>query len=90
MVLILSRKHIQNGQSSETPAPQAGANGVSQTWTNGSGNVVINPSEINNPNSRRWSGSHSSSDPESGHVPHAICKLYRENTQTKLTIKTKI
>jgi len=76
-MLIWSRKHLQNGQATEAPAPAPQGPIVAQTWTNGSGGVVVNPFDLNNSNSRRWSGSQVSNDPapDSGHVPHAICKF---------------
>jgi hypothetical protein len=72
LVLTPSRKHLNGEPSTATPTPQPATNGSTQAWTNG----IVNPSDIVNQDSRRWSGSQMSSDPgETGHAPHAICKL---------------
>jgi hypothetical protein len=75
------RKHL-NGQSS-TPVPATqpsnqNQNTAAQAWRNG----IVNPSDIVNPEARRWSGSTAMSNDLTGedfstsHVPHPICKFY--------------
>jgi hypothetical protein len=60
-----------------TPAPAPTTSVArTQSWGNG----IVNPSEINDPDARRWSGSsHMSHDGDdfnhTSHVPHPICKL---------------
>jgi hypothetical protein len=73
--LIGNRKH-PNGQTA-TPAPAPHPNtGAPRTWGNG----IVNPSDIANPQDRRWSGSTAMSNDLGGdeftpsHVPHPICK----------------
>lgn len=67
-MLITSRKTL-NAQPAE---PQSNANVITQAWRNG----LVNPSDIVNPDARRWSGSAMSNDGDEfpSHVPHAICK----------------
>ncbi|KAE8443383.1 hypothetical protein EG329_001942 [Mollisiaceae sp. DMI_Dod_QoI] len=63
------RKKNLNGQPAASD-PQPNANGITQAWRNG----LVNPSDIVNPDARRWSGSAVSNEGEdySSHVPHAI------------------
>jgi hypothetical protein len=75
----MCRKHL-NGQSA-TPAPtQAPAMNGAQAWKNG----LVNPTDIVNPEARRWSGSTAMSNDIGAndfsavpqHVPHSICKQW--------------
>lgn len=68
------KKHLQNGTANGAPAPQPAANGNPQAWTTG----VVNLSDIQNPDARRWSNSQMSIGTEPGHVPHPI---YRNASQ---------
>ena len=77
---MLSRKHLSSGQpSNTTPAPaQAPAMNGAQAWRNG----LVNPTDIANSETRRWSGSTTMSNDigstdfnTSAHVPHSICKF---------------
>lgn len=72
------KKHLNGAPTNPTPAPAPApaptniANST-QAWGNG----IVDPSEISNPDARRWSGSsHMSQDGEdftsSSHVPHPI------------------
>ncbi|KAF8855742.1 hypothetical protein BDZ45DRAFT_727931 [Acephala macrosclerotiorum] len=63
------RKKNLNGQSVASE-PQPNTNGITQAWRNG----LVNPSDISNPEARRWSGSVVSNEGEdyTSHVPHAI------------------
>jgi hypothetical protein len=84
-----NRKHLNGAQQNATPAPaQAQPMNGAQAWRNG----LVNPTDIVNPEARRWSGSTAMSNDISGadfsnaqqaHVPHSICEfspnfLYRE------------
>ncbi|KAH8682908.1 fungal-specific transcription factor domain-containing protein [Tricladium varicosporioides] len=65
------KKHLSTGQPLPgAPVPQTTANGATQAWRNG----LVNPSDISNPEARRWSGSTAMSNDlaEMGHVPHQI------------------
>ncbi len=73
-----NRKHLNGENTTGAPAPLPN-NGASRTWGNG----IVNPSDITNPEARRWSGSTAMSNDLGGdqfpdsHVPHAICKFGR-------------
>jgi hypothetical protein len=75
------RKHLNGAPANLNPTEPANANtngtgsgtGHAQPWGAG----IVNPSDINNPEARRWSGSSNDGDHfVSSHVPHPICKLY--------------
>ncbi|KAH9208634.1 fungal-specific transcription factor domain-containing protein [Leptodontidium sp. 2 PMI_412] len=62
------KKHLNGSQTTSQPEPQP-----PQSWPNGNG--IVNPSDIENPENRRWSSSSSNDLPEdygATHIPHAI------------------
>lgn len=76
----MCRKHLQNSEL-VNPAPAATQTqqppvnvGASQNWGDG----IVNPSDISNLDTRRWSGSTMSNDVveefRTAHVSHPICK----------------
>jgi hypothetical protein len=76
-----NRKHLNGQQQNATPAPaQAQPMNGAQAWRNG----LVNPTDIVNPEARRWSESTAMSNDISGadfsnaqqaHVPHSICEF---------------
>jgi hypothetical protein len=76
--LIGNRKHLNGETSTPAPAPLP-TNGAPRNWGNG----IVSPSDITNPEARRWSGSTAMSNDLGGdqftgsHVPHPICKSGR-------------
>ncbi|KAL3422624.1 cutinase transcription factor 1 beta [Phlyctema vagabunda] len=67
------KKHLPTSPGQQNPAPAQSTAKVVQSWGSG----VVNPTEVNNPEARRWSsGSTMSHDAEdlatSQHVPHSI------------------
>lgn len=94
LILILSRKHLSNGQpTNTTPTPtQAPAMNGAQAWRNG----LVNPTDITNSEARRWSGSTTMSNDignhefsTSTHVPHSICKFRRPDILDETNDQTK-
>jgi len=69
------KKHLNGENVTAAPAPLSN-NGASRNWGKG----IVNPSDITNPEARRWSGSTAMSNDLGGdqftdsHVPHPICK----------------
>ena len=90
MGLIGNRKHL-NGETA-TPVPTAlPNNGALRNWGNG----VVSPSDITNPEARRWSGSTAMSNDLGGdqftdsHVPHPICKFGRAGIACRANVMRK-
>jgi hypothetical protein len=90
-MLIRARKQISNGQIDPSLSQSAGPDPFASATAAralGMANGIMNPSDINNRNDRRWSGSDVSNDgPTNGHMPHSICRFF--NTLSflfKLTI----
>jgi hypothetical protein len=92
--LTPNRKHFNNGQpTNTTPVPvQAPAMNGAQAWRNG----LVNPTDITNPEARRWSGSTAMSNDignndfsTSPHVPHSICKFSSSNRLDETDHQTK-
>jgi len=72
------KKHLNGETANPVPAPLPN-NAAPRNWGNG----VVSPSDITNPEARRWSGSTAMSNDLGGdqftgaHVPHPICEYGR-------------
>jgi hypothetical protein len=81
LMLIHARKQIDNGQIldpilAQSVGPDPFATAAAAARALGMANGIINPSDVNNLNDRRWSGSDVSTDgPTNGHMPHSICEI---------------
>ncbi|RDW89184.1 hypothetical protein BP6252_01216 [Coleophoma cylindrospora] len=84
------KKHFNNPSTqtttTTTTAAKPPANPNPQSWGSG----LVNPTEVSNPDARRWSSGSAVASNDGGdeftsqHVPHSICELLRQAYQRRL------